>query len=931
MEFRILGPVEVEGPGGRLRIRGDKMTALLGAFLSEPNRMVSIDRLMDAVWGEDPTGTGLNALHVSVSRLRKLLTEGDPEQRLRVVTHATGYQLRIDPGELDLEVFRRHVQRGRAAATEGRFETAADAFAAAVAVWRGPALATVQRPFAAALAAVLEGERLDALEWWIEARLALGQAADLIPDARNLVNSNPLRERLSGLLMLALYRTGRQAEALETFRDIRAVLIEELGIEPGPELQLLHQRILSNDPVIARGEPRAAPRLPQQLPADVATFVGRETEIAELAALLTQPTPHTMVITVIAGTAGVGKTALAVHWAHQIRERFPDGQLYVDFHGYASDPPMAPTEALARFLRALGVPPTQVPVDLDEQSALYRSLLAGKHMLVLLDNVADVGQVRPLLPGTPTCVVMTTSRNDLRGLSAMHDARRLSLDALTSGEAVDLLANMVGEDRVAAEPDAARAVTRLCGRLPLALRIAAANLADRPGLLLADAATELADGNPLRQLELPGDPELAVRSAFGHSYTRLDPASQRLFGLLGGLPGPDFSSAVVAAMAELSHQDAVRGLERLAVAHLIEVSTPGRYRFHDLLRHYARERVAADASVEHDAAVGRLLDWYLQTAYRATGVLNPHQRRIFELAPPATTFPPLEFAGHEQALAWCETERANLVAAVRCAAEVGQGAIAWRLAASLWWFFLFRRHVRDWRDTHETGLAVARGLGDRYAEAWMLNGLGGALRELHEYDESVDCCRRARTISRDIGDRRGESANLHNLGEAHHRAGRFDEAVECCRQALSIRREVDDRWGEAADLTLLAELSRLLGRFDHALDHARSAVRLWREAGVRLGEAAGLNVIGEIHRAMGRFREAIDTYRQALAIRHTVGDQWGEGETLDNLGQALLRCGRVAEARDCWRRALAIFTERRHPRAATVGAQLQDLDDSGAA
>jgi tetratricopeptide (TPR) repeat protein len=512
----------------------------------------------------------------------------------------------------------------------------------------------------------------------------------------------------------------------------------------------------------------------------------------------------------------------------------------------------------------------------------------------------------------------------------MHDAQRLVLDALAPAEAVDLLSHMVGADRVAREPEAADALTRLCARLPLALRIAAANLSDRPGLPLANAAAELAEGNPLHQLELPGDPELAVRATFDHSYARLDPASQRLFCLLGRVPGPDFSAEAVAALTDQRLEEATRGLERLAVAHLIEPSTaPGRYRFHDLLRHYARERVATDQpGVDEDPSTERLLDWYLQTAYRATGVLNPHQLRIFQLDAPKGTFPPLEFDGYKQALAWCEQERPNLVAAVRCAADVGNHTVAYQLPGSLWYFFLLRRYLTDWLVTHQIGLGSAVRQGERYAEAWMRNGLGGALRELGRFEEAVDSCRRARAVSSEIGDRRGESANLHNLGQALYRAGRLDEALDCFQQALAIRREVGDRWGEAADLTLLGEVSRLLSRFTDALGHYQAALPLWREVGLRLGEAGTLNGLGEIHRVSDRFDESIDHHRQALSIRRAIGDQWGEGETLDNLGHALASTGQVEEARECWRQALAIFTESRHPRAAAVGAQLQDLDDT---
>lgn len=925
MRFRILGPVEVEGAEGRLRIGGAKTTALLAALLTEPNRVVSADRLLDLVWGDDPAGYTANTIHVSVSRLRRALSEGQPDEPVRIATHTTGYLLRVEPGELDLDVFRQHVERGRGAADAGQFTEAKDAFTDALATWRGPALSTVKRPFAITLAAALDGERLDARERLFEARLALGEHAELTGEGRDLIAAYPLRERPRGLLMLALYRSGRQAEALEVFRAGREVLVDELGIEPGAELQELHQRILGRDPSLGGGAGPAVntAHLPRQLPADVASFIGRDTELSRMDALLERPKLDSTGIVVIAGTAGMGKTALAVHWAHRVRERFPDGDLFVDFRGYTSDAPVAPTDVLARFLRALGIPPPQVPVDLDEQAALYRSLLSGRRMLIVLDNVSSPDQVRPLLPGTPGCFVVVTSRNDLRGLSVMHDARTLVLDALTPDEAIELLSRMVGKDRVTDEPAAAEAVTRRCGRLPLALRIAAANLSARPGLRLASAADELAEGNPLHRLAVPGDSELAVGAAFDHSYARLDPASRELFDVLGRVPGDDFSAEAVAALLDRPLEYATRGLERLAVAHLIEVAAPGRYRFHDLLRHYAVERAGAD-----DSSVERLLDWYLHTAYLATGLLNRNAQRIFQLGVPKSSFPPLTFDGYEQALAWCEQERANLVAATRCAAEIGQDTIAWQLPAALWYFFFFRRHLTEWRTTHEIGLVSAQRLDDGYAEAWMRNGLGSAMRELRRFDEAIENCQRGRETSQKIGDRRTESVNTHNLGEAYHRTGRLIEALDCGQQALEMRREVGDRWGEAADLMLLGEVSRLLGRFDEALGYCRSALTLWREIGLRLGVASTLNNIGEICRADERLDEAIEHYRQALEIRREVGDRWGESETLDNLGHALLSTGRTAEAGDCWRMALAIFTEQHHPRAALVAARLRDLDEA---
>ncbi len=464
-------------------------------------------------------------------------------------------------------------------------------------------------------AARLEEQRLAALEARIDADLACARHAVLIPELRKLVLDYPLRERLWGQLVLALYRSGRQADALSAYREIHQLLEAELGVEPGAALRRLHQRILSADAALdapARSAPgaRATPApVPRQLSADVAGFTGRGEHLRRLGQLLggDGQGPAALVIAAIVGTAGVGKTALAVHWAHQVAGRFADGQLYVDLRGVARRPPLPPAEALAQLLRALGVPAAQVPPELEEAAGTYRSLLAGRRVLVVLDNAASPDQVRPLLPGSPTCLVVVTSRNQLRGLVAKDDARLLTLDVLGRDEAAALVGRVIGDARVRAEPAATAELARLCAHLPLALRIAGANLADHPGQPIADYTAELAEGDRLAKLVVGGDEQTAVRSSLDLSYQRLAPPERRLFRLLGLVPGPDVSAAAAAALAGTTPERAELVLDRLALAHLLARRAPGRFAVHDLLRLYAIDRALREESEqEREVATRRL-------------------------------------------------------------------------------------------------------------------------------------------------------------------------------------------------------------------------------------------------------------------------------------------------------------------------------------
>jgi NB-ARC domain-containing protein/tetratricopeptide repeat protein len=470
-------------------------------------------------------------------------------------------------------------------------------------------------------------------------------------------------------------------------------------------------------------------------------------------------------IFVISGTAGVGKTALAVRWAHQLQDRFPDGQLYVNLRGYHPGPPMTPEQALDCFLRALDVSVEKIPIGMDEKAGLYRSLLNGRRVLVVLDNANTVEQVRPLLPGSPGCLVVVTSRSQLAGLFIRDGAHRVSLDPLPPAEAVLLLRQIMGAARVDAEPDVAVKLARQCAYLPLALRISAERVVSRPHITLADLAGELAnERDRLDVLAAHDDETTAVRSVFFWSYRTLPPAAAHIFRLLGLHAGPDISIPVAAVLAGTTPPQARLLLNVLTGVHLLEETGHDRYRFHDLLRVYAAERVATEETDhERDSAVRRLLTWYLHTADAAGRVLTP-QWRYVPLDFPEAGFLPLVFTTYQQALEWCEAESANLVAATRHAAECGQHVIAWKLPAVLWNFFILRRHWADWITTHETGLAAARHLHDRYGEAWITNNLGGCYRCLGQFDEAINYLQQALVAWRELDDRWGEGWTLNRPG-----------------------------------------------------------------------------------------------------------------------------------------------------------------------
>jgi tetratricopeptide (TPR) repeat protein len=760
----------------------------------------------------------------------------------------------------------------------------------------------------------LAGRRADVVADFAETAIAAGRHDRALPYLQAAAERDPLDERAHAWLMIALAGTGQQAAALAVYDRLRQRLDSQLGVRPGPILAQAQERVLRQDvPAIRPGPDRvaagtaAAP--PRQLPRGAGAFVGREAEFGALRALAGQAA-ETAMICVIDGVAGVGKTAFAIHAGRGLAEEFPDGQLYADLRGVGPlQAPMPPAEALTGFLRALGADPRAVPGTTDEQAAMYRSRLDGRRMLIVLDNAADPGQVRPLLPGSPGPLVLVTSRGRLSGLTARDGARRLTLGPLARAEAIVLLGRIVGPERVRAEPEAARAISARCGHLPLALRIVADRAADRPGATLTDLAAQLAAAHDLLDALDSEDEATAVRAVFSWSYQALTPPAARMFRLLGLHPGPDVSVPAAAALAGLGPADTGRLLDLLAGVHLIEETGSGRFRQHDLLRVYATEQVqAAEDSAGREAAVRRMLVWYLHTAVGADQAFVPGRRH-----PPTGSAPPgcepLRFTGYEQALAWCDAEYANLAAAVRLAAETGQDDdVAWKFPVALRGFFGLRRPWAEGLACADIGLAAARRAGDRDGQAWALDCLGHAYSGLGRFTDALGCYTEARNIRRETGDRWGESANsMNNLGCTYTDLGQFDLALDCFQRVLAAAQEAGNRYVQCLALANLGQAHSSLGHADHAVTCLLQAVDVAREIGYRQLEGTALSELASAHRVLRQPGRAHDYYHQALAVRRQAGDRHGEAEILRDLGDLSRDAGNARTARRSWGQALAIM------------------------
>lgn len=900
MEFRLLGPVEVWFNGRQVPIGGAKPRALLAALLLAEGRVVPAERLVEVIWGEAPPPTARSVVQTYVASLRRSFKQAG--MQAVIVSHPVGYRADVPPETVDRTAFQSLVEQGRTQSQVGLHQQAYDSFLTALALWRGPAVAGIGDSLLRAEADRLDELRLTVTEGRIAAELALGRADALLGELHELVSRHPSHERLRRDLMLALYRSGRQSDALAAFREGRELLVATLGIEPGPELQQTHQAILLADPALL-GAPDPHPVVPHQLPSPLPDFTDRAAECAALRAGLTD-TPATPV-TVISGAGGTGKSTLATYVAHQVATAFPDGQLYVELRG-TTDTPATPKEVLARLLRSFGTPATSVPPTMEERAGHYRTLLATRRVLVVLDDAATEDQIRPLLPGNPQCAVLVTSRNRLTGLAG---AAFTELGVLAQTSALALLGRVAGDTRII-DDDAAHSIIAQCGYLPLAIRIAGSRLATRPHLSIRTLVNRFADER--RRLDELAVGDQQVRASIGLSYQQLTTLAQITLRRIGMLGLPSIPVWAAATVTGTNDKAAEQVLEQLVDASLLGVDgvdSTGqvRYRMHDLVRLFARELAEIeDTAAERAAAVTGVLSGWLwiieqiaQTApsgWIATHTSYPHA---------TPTAPEIARAAIADPQAWFRSEEQALVAGVEMASAMDLDTIAVELASALCHSVFVTDNMFDaWHRTHDAALTVTRRTGNTHGQATLLTELGQLRYEQDRYTEAREHLSQALTMFRAAKDTRGEGAALAALGAACREQGHLPESLHFLDRA-------EQAWTGLDDLPALGHVTRLkasvhleLGDYPTAWTELTAALTMYRTAGVRRGEGLTLRTISLYHRARGDLEHAEETGKQALRIFSEIGDQLMTAYAKRTLAKTHIRLGRHAEAHQPLKEAL---------------------------
>ncbi|MEJ2855115.1 MULTISPECIES: AfsR/SARP family transcriptional regulator [unclassified Saccharothrix] len=933
LRFEVLGLLRVVRGGREVDLGAAKQRAVLAVLLLARNTPVSRDHIIDAVWGDATPTSAVNLVQTYVAGLRRAL---EPSRARRapaetLTSVGDGYLLRVDPAAVDLDAFERGVAAAGRLRSTGDLEAAARVLDDALALWRGEPLGGVTGLFAEVERGRLTERRLAVLEERAELLLLIGRGAELVQELTALVAEHPLRERVHGLLMRSLCQAGRQAEALAVYREARRVLVEELGVEPGPELRRLQQAVLSGeDPeperptrpmVIPPQAPEPAlPTTPAQLPRAPVSLIGRDAELAKLDGLLASH-PSGGLVLVVTGPAGVGKTALALHWAHRVRDEFPDGQLYIDLHGYdPNQEPLGAGEVLNRFLRTLGVPSADIPVTVEERSALFRTLIADRRMVVMLDNARGSTELMALLPGSPSCVVVT-SRRRLVGLVAHAEAKLVELDMLDTDAAVEVLGRVAGRD--GAEVGALRRLAVLCDGLPLALRIAAARLAVAPSLRAAELVAELDDEHGrLAALGLE-DEDSTVRAALDASRRALSPLPARLLALLGLHPGPDVTAHVVAAMARVRVSEAQRALDALTAANLLSVNENGRYGAHDLVRVYTRTLAAELAPAQRHEATSRMLDFYLHCADLADGLL-PVGRGSVRVAPELVPLEVPRLTGSGDAIAWLEAEQGNIIAAAELAGEGADRAWlvhAWQLPYTLSRFFWLRTDRSTWLRTTEAAMRAATSLGEPEARFVTLFNLGVALAQFHRTDEALARLREALEVARSSGDVSAQARALTTVADMLQSLGRADESEAFYREALEVSRAAGARWAEATAHHNMGLLYLSTQRYDDAKTWLRGAVEMYREVGEQCGESTCHIDLATVLMESGELSDAVSSARTALSVASAAMSPYHQALAHDRLATVFDRQG-VVGALAHWQRALALFTELNAPEADQVRARL---------
>ncbi len=884
---------------------------MLATLALNANRVTSIDHLIDAVWGESPPASARSQIQKCVSELRKLF--GDSTQPGSIRTHPPGYVLELAASDLDSEQFAGMVSAAREHTANGRIEEAAGTLRTALALWRGPALNGVRSDLVQRSAARLDDARLAAIEERVRLELELGAAEELSYELYGLIDEHPLRERLYSFLMLALYRCGRQADALEVCRRARTTLIEEVGIEPGQELRDMEQAILNRDPALdyrtsagasarpgTEPQPAEEPVTPRQLPGGTADFVGRESHIAEIKRLLSDEqdawtAPYAVRVIAVSGRGGVGKSTLAVQVAHELTEDFPDGHLYVDMQ--SQDGENGTATLLARFLRALGVAGTTVPEGVQERAELYRSLLANKRLLVVLDGVTSEEHVRPLLPGDATCPVIVTSRARLTGLTGAY---WIDIDVFDTDQSIELLGKIIGPDRVRAEEQAAIELVNLCGGLPLALRIAAARLASRPRWRIAELVRRLA--NEARRLDELSHRGLELRSSIGLTYRSLSKPAQRLFRLFALIQAPDFPGWTADALLDAEAAEAEEALADLVDAQVLDIldyqGEHIRYRFHDLIQIFARERLGeTESEVDRRNAVARLLGAWLALAEKAHRQEYGGDYTILHGTAPRWQVPErADTDPVEVPMGWWESERRALVTAVRQAAAEGMDELCWDLALTSVSLFEVKGYYDDWRETAQVAHDATELAGNRRGQAAMLYSLG----LLHMYQKRLAdaerCFTQALTMFTEEGSVHGCALVLRNVASVDRLHGNFGVMLARYEEALDKMRQVGDPVGQAYILKSLAKFRIDEGDVEVARTLLTEALTLCQRVGYRRGEASVLHRFSEVHLVAGQTALARQTVYQVLRIVRDIGDRTGETHALYVLGLVRRREGRLDNA-----------------------------------
>jgi DNA-binding SARP family transcriptional activator/Tfp pilus assembly protein PilF len=916
--------VYVHDDGGPVEIRGTLRRTLLAALLLHRGSVVSADRLGELVWAHHPPASVTTSLYNQIMRLRQAL--GAEADRIRAV--APGYLIHVEPDELDLDEFTRLCGRARHAVAHGTWSQASEQYAAALALWRGEMLADVPALHGQAAIHRFQEDRLVALQGRIEAELNLGRADELVGELRGLIGYHPLREAFHGQLMLALYRCGRQADALEVYRELRRTTVRELGVDPGLALQELHHRILRSDPGLTPARPAPEPEhpphsaapasarpRPRQLPADTRLFTGRRYELerlVELAAAAGSGADAGMVvISAINGMGGIGKTALAVRAGHRAAERFPDGQLFIDLRGYdARVAPLTAAEALDYLLRSLGVPPQKIPSDLGERAALYRSRLAGSRTLIVLDNAANTAQVQPLLPGASGCLVLVTSRNRMMGLD---DAHFFALDTLEPDEAISLLRRIAGPERVAAPDPALAELVALCGLMPLAVRIVGALLRHQPALTVPGLIERLR-GEAQRLTHLR-DEDRDLASVFESSYSGLPPAEARLFRLLGLMPGPDFDRYAAAHLIDTDLETAERQLGWLLDQNLLIQHTAGRYRLHDLLRAYARSLPTPER--EERACLDRVLDYYEQTALAAGERLaRRHSPRLARAQPRRD--PVRDVGEYATAMAWLRSERGTLFALLEHVVGPGRRVSLTAALASFLSYELPKPQQLPW---HQAAVDAARESGLVAEEAEALVNLAHVYRTDAGFDLAAELLQRAIGLYRKLGDRLGEANARCELGRAKYPSGDYAGGAEDQQAALRLYEELGDRLGAADALYELGRINTLMDDPAAAEAFAQRALALFRELGKPMGVAQVQVVLANVRRRSGEFDEAAGLLESSAATFKESRDRQSESNALWTLSQIKLTRGDYDQAAELIERTLELAREvgTRHGIAMALG------------